>query len=230
MDTKHKLSLFTAPPLTDPAPLLTDPAPYIRLIGQLIYLTNTRPNLAYSVHILSQFMHQPTQDHLSATHKVLRYLKGAPAQGFFYPSDQPLQLTTFCDADWGACPLTRKSVSAEAEYRTMAHACYEGLVVVRLLADLHVQVPTPVPLFCDNNAAMHIARNPIFHERTKHVELDCHVVRQHVSAGFIQPHFVPTFDQPADLLTKALSADQLSHLCGKINVSNKLHMLSLRRV
>ncbi|CAM8979132.1 unnamed protein product [Rhodiola kirilowii] len=246
MDTKHKLSLSTAP-------ALTDPAPYRRLIGQLIYLTNTRPDLTYSVHILSQFMHQPTQDHLNAAHRVLRYLKGAPAQGVFYPSGQPLQLVAFCDADWGACPLTRKSISgycvllsgsliswkskkqaivsrssAEAEYRAMAHAYCEVSWLVRLLADLHVSVPTPVPLFCDNNAAMHIARNQVFHERTKHVELDCHVVRQHVSSGFILPQFVPTLDQPADLLTKALSADQLVHLCGKLNVSTRLHELRLK--
>ncbi|CAM8968419.1 unnamed protein product [Rhodiola kirilowii] len=177
-------------------------------------------------------MHQPTKDPLCAAHKVLRYLKGAPAQGVFYPSDQPLQLTAFCDADWGACPFTRKSVSGfcvmlggsliswktkkqvivsrsstEAEYRAMTHACCEVSWLVRLLADLHVQVPTHVALFCDNNAAMHIARNPVFHDRTKHVELDSHVVRQHVSSGFIQHHFVPTFDQHANLLTNALSVE-----------------------
>ncbi|CAM8877406.1 unnamed protein product [Rhodiola kirilowii] len=84
MDSKHKLSLSTSPVLED------IPAPYRRLVGQLIYLTNTWPNLAYSIHILSQFMHQPNQDQLNAAHKVLRYLKRAPAQGLFYPSGQPL--------------------------------------------------------------------------------------------------------------------------------------------
>ncbi|CAM8880391.1 unnamed protein product [Rhodiola kirilowii] len=84
MDSKHKLSLSTSHVLED------IPAPYRRLVGQLIYLTNTWPNLAYSIHILSQFMHQPNQDQLNAAHKVLRYLKRAPAQGLFYPSGQPL--------------------------------------------------------------------------------------------------------------------------------------------
>ncbi|CAM8913872.1 unnamed protein product [Rhodiola kirilowii] len=195
MDTKHKLSLSTAP-------ILPDPAPYRRLIGQLIYLTNIRPDLAYSVHILSQFIHERTEDHLTTAHKVLRYLEGSPAHGVFNPSNQALQLSAFCDADWGSCALTRKSVSgycvllgnfliswknkkqaivsrssAEAEYRAMAHACCDVSWLTRILADLQVQVPTHVALFCHNMAAMHIARNPIFHERSKHVELDCHVVR-----------------------------------------------------
>ncbi|CAM8906043.1 unnamed protein product [Rhodiola kirilowii] len=103
MDTKHKLGLSTTPSLDDPSP-------YRRLVGQLIYLINTRSDSAYSVHILSQFMNQPTTDHLTAAYKVLRYLKLTPAQGLFYPSHQPLQLEAHCDADWGACPLTRKSI------------------------------------------------------------------------------------------------------------------------
>ncbi|CAM8962825.1 unnamed protein product [Rhodiola kirilowii] len=113
MDTKHKLSLSTAP-------ALDDPCPYRRLVGQLIYLTNTRPDNAYYVHILSKFMNQPTTDHLTVAHKVLRYLKLAPAQGLFYPSHQPLQLEAHCDADWGACPLTRKSITGYAV--TLGHA------------------------------------------------------------------------------------------------------------
>ncbi|CAM8971434.1 unnamed protein product [Rhodiola kirilowii] len=246
MDTNHKLGLSTAP-------ILVDPMPYRRLVGQIIYITNTRPGLAYSVHILSQFMNKPTEDHLKTAHKVLRYLKLAPAQGLFYPSGQDLTLSAFYDADWGACPITRRSVtgyavtlgnaliswktkkqatvsrsSAEAEYRAMAHACCEVAWLVRVLADLQVFIQSPVPLHCDNHSAMHIAKNPVFHERTKHVELDCHVVRQHFLSGLISPQFISTLEQPADLLTKALSSDRLLHLSCKLNVINKLHELSLR--
>ncbi|CAM8920980.1 unnamed protein product [Rhodiola kirilowii] len=248
MDTKHKLALSTAP-------ALVDPSSYRRLIGQLIYLTVTRPDLTYSVHILNQFMVSPTDDHLQAAHRVLRYLKMPPTQGLFYPSDQELHLTTFCDVDWGACPITRRSVTgysillgtslitwktkkqpvvskslAEAEYRAMAQTSCELAWLVCLLSDFQITVSTPIPLYCDSNAAMHIARNPIFHERTKHVELDCHIVRQYITSGLLYFRFIKSIEQPADLFTKPLSADHLSRLSSKLNVSNLLHMLSLKGV
>ncbi|CAM8951943.1 unnamed protein product [Rhodiola kirilowii] len=221
MDTKHKLSLSTSSPLSDPTK-------YRRLVGQLIYLTVTRPDLAYAVHVLSQFMHTPREDHLKAAHKVLRYLKLAPAQGLFYPANQQLILKAYCDADWGACPITRRSVTAEAEYRAMAQVSCELVWLTRLLTDFQVTVPLPIALHCDNNAALHISRNPVFHERTKHVELDCHVVRQHVSSGFLAPEYIPSAAQLADLFTKPLPGESLTHLCSKLNVSNFLHTLSLR--
>lgn len=105
MDPKHKFALSTDQ-------LLEDPTPYRRLVGRLIYLTVTRPDTSYAVHVLSQFMNSPTQDHLQAAHKVLRYLKNAPAQGLYFSSKQDLSLTSYCDSDWGSCPITRRSVTA----------------------------------------------------------------------------------------------------------------------
>lgn len=92
------------------APLLNDHSSYRRLVGQLNYLTVTRFDLAYTVHILSQFLQTPTEEHLQAAYRVLRYLKNAHAQGLFYPANATLQLTAFCDADWGSCPLARRSI------------------------------------------------------------------------------------------------------------------------
>ncbi|CAM8984564.1 unnamed protein product [Rhodiola kirilowii] len=177
METKHGLGLSSAP-------LLPDASVYRRLIGRLIYLTITRPDLSFPVHVLSQFMQSPNEDHLRAAHRVLRFIKLAPAQGLLFPTDSSLCLTAYCDADWASCPTTRRSVSgycmmlgssliswktkkqvvvarssAESEYRALAGACGEVLWLVRLLADLQVQVPTPVLAFCDSQAAIHIARN-----------------------------------------------------------------------
>lgn len=91
--------------------LLLNLLDYRRLIGKLIYLTITSPDLTYSVHILSQFMQTPRLDHLNAAKRVLRYLKGTTSQGLLYSAESTLQLTGFCDADWGACPVTRRSIS-----------------------------------------------------------------------------------------------------------------------
>ncbi|CAM8984783.1 unnamed protein product [Rhodiola kirilowii] len=241
MHLKHNLSLSTAP-------ALEDSLHYRRLVGKLIYMTITRPDLAYPVHILSQYMQHPTTDHLAAAIRVLRYVKGAPAQGILFPAKSDLTLRAFCDADWAACPLTRRSItgycvqlgsciiswktkkqpvvsrsSAESEYRAMATVCCELTWLARLIGEMGVPVLCPIPLCCDNKAALHIAHNPVFHERTKHVELDCHLVRAHVVSKFIDPLHIFTNEQPADIFTKPLTREQLLYLCSKLGVSNFLH-------
>ncbi|CAM8879336.1 unnamed protein product [Rhodiola kirilowii] len=113
--------------------------------------------------------------------------------------------------------------SAESECRSMAAMCCELVWLARLIADMGVPVMQSILLHCDNKAALHIAHNPVFHERTKHVELDCHLVRAHVTSKFITPVYISTNEQPADLFTKALASEQLHFLCGKLGVSNFLH-------
>ena len=87
---------------------LTDPSLYRRLVGRLIYLTVTRPNIAHIVNILSQFMHAPLQPHMDATIRLLCYLKATPGQGLFVPSDSNLALQAYCDSDWASYPTTRR--------------------------------------------------------------------------------------------------------------------------
>ncbi|CAM9000038.1 unnamed protein product [Rhodiola kirilowii] len=105
----------------------------------------------------------------------------------------------------------------------MAHASCELVWIAAILRDLHIPVVTPIPLYCDNKAASHIAKNPVFHERTKHIELDCHVVRQHFSSSFLVPLFLESSYQPVDLFTKALPADALHRCAVKLGVTNFLH-------
>lgn len=158
--------------------LLKDPSQYRRLVGRLIYLTITRPDLVYVVHVLSQFMDKPRQPRLDAAHKVLRYIKQAPGQGIFLPSTGPLELRAYCDADWARCKDTRRSVSgyfvmlgcapifwktkkqttvarsgAETEYRAIAATTCEINWLRSILKDLGVNFTQPVKLFCDNKAA-----------------------------------------------------------------------------
>ncbi|CAM8993362.1 unnamed protein product [Rhodiola kirilowii] len=241
MNLKHQLSLSTEP-------LLSDALPYRKLVGKLIYMSITRPDLAYPIHILSQYMQSPMEEHMRAALRLLRYIKNAPAQGILFSAVSSLQLQAFCDADWVACPITRRSItghcvllgssviswktkkqpvvsrsSAESEYRAMAAACCELVWLSRLLGDMGISVAHSIPLHCDNKAAIHIAHNPVFHERTKHIEIDCHLVRAHVLSRFINPVHIGTADQPADIFTKSLQRDQLQYLCSKLGVSNLLH-------
>lgn len=197
--------------------LLSDPTTYRRLIGKLNYLTNTRPDLAYSVQHLSQFMSSPCKAHMEATVHVLQYLKSKPDQGILMNSTSSTQLQAFCDFDWASCPQTRHLVSgffvmlgdspiswkskkqttialssAEAEYRSMRRVCAELSWLTRLLNELTVSSIALVPLKCDSQAAIHIAKNPVYHQRTKHIELDCHFVREQLQAGLISLHYVPS--------------------------------------
>ena len=104
MSQQHQLGHSTSTPLADPSS-------YRRLVGRLLYLTITRPDILYAVNILSQYMHSPTLDHHDAAMKVVRYIKNSPGQGLFFPSQNNLQLKGYCDADWGACPTTQRTVT-----------------------------------------------------------------------------------------------------------------------
>eukprot|EP00261_Vitis_vinifera_P040707 XP_019081950.1 PREDICTED: uncharacterized protein LOC109124308 [Vitis vinifera] len=223
--------------------LLSNPESYRRLVGRLIYLAVTRPDLAYSVHILSQFMQEPRIEHWEAALRVVRYLKGTPGQGILLRADSDLSLQGWCDSDWAACLVTRRSLSgwlvflgqspiswktkkqhtvshssAEAEYRAMAAVTCELKWLKGLLLSLGVHHPKAIKLFCDSQSALHMAKNPVFHERTKHIEVDCHFVRDAITDGLIAPSYVPTVTQLADIFTKALGKKQFDYLLAKLGI------------
>lgn len=225
--------------------LLTDVSQYRRLIGRLLYLTLSRPDIVFAVHKLSQFVSKPRIPHLQAVHHLLRYIKSAPGQGVFFPANTSLHIRAFSDADWASCVDTRKSVtgycvflgdalvswkakkqatvsrsSTEAEYRALATTTSEVLWIQQLLRDFQMSSSSPATIFCDNQSAIHIAHNPIFHERTKHIEIDCHFVRNKVTDGSIKLLPVRSNLQLADIFTKPLPSTILSTLLSKMSVKD----------
>ncbi|GMI67901.1 hypothetical protein HRI_000459300 [Hibiscus trionum] len=224
---------------------LEDVGSYQRLIGRLLYLTNTRPDIAFAIQHLSQFMHKPKKAHYNVALRVVRYVKKNPGLGILLPAAGMPHLTAYCDVDWAACPLTRKSVtgyciklgeslvcwkskkqnivsksSAEAEYKGMASTTTEVVWLRGLLQELGFEQKEPTTVYSDSQAALQIAANPVFHERTKHIEIDCHFIREKIQKAVIQTRHVPTADQQADILTKGLAAKQHEHLMIKLGVKD----------
>ncbi|XP_070044037.1 uncharacterized mitochondrial protein AtMg00810-like [Nicotiana tomentosiformis] len=220
---------------------LRDPTRCRRLIGKLNYLTVTRPDISFPVSVVSQFMDSLCDSHWDAVVRILRYIKSAPGKGLLFEDRGHEQIVGYTDADWTGSPFDRRSTSgycvlvggnlvswkskkqnvvarssAEAEYRAMAMATCELVWVKQLLKELKFGEISKMELVCDNQAALHIASNPVFHERTKHIEIDCHFVREKILSGDIVTKFVKSNDQLADIFTKSLIGSRISYMCNKL--------------
>lgn len=234
---------------TDSGNLLVDPGPYRRLIGKLIYLIVTRPDLSFSVQLLSQFMGHPTDHHMKTAMRVLRYLNSTIDRGLFLSASSSLSIRIFCDSDWASCPTTRRSTSgfcaflsdsliswkskkqqvvarssAEAEYRAMAIACCEVKWLISLLRDLMCPSITSAALYCDNQAALYIAANPVYHERTNHIEVACHYIRDMVTRGQLKLAYVHTSTQLADMFTKSIPGHLFASHLLKLGI-HEIHVI-----
>ncbi|KAK6148264.1 hypothetical protein DH2020_019176 [Rehmannia glutinosa] len=208
-------------------------------------LKSQRTDVTYCVQQLSQFINNPYSSHWDAAVHVLRYLKGCPSKGLFYSVDGCFDLQAYCDADWATCLDTRRSLtgfcvffgdaliswktkkqltvsksSAEAEYRAMSQTVCELLWISYLATDFQIPPSLPIPLWCDNQAALYIVENPVFHKRTKHLEIDCHLVRNQFKAGFVLPQKISTKLQLADLLTKSLGPGPFGVLLSKLGMKD----------
>ncbi|PRQ41825.1 putative RNA-directed DNA polymerase [Rosa chinensis] len=221
----------------------TNKSRYQCLVGKLIYLSHTRPDIAYAVGVVSQFMHAPSEDHMNAVYRILRYLKAAPGKGLLFAKKDKLVVEGYTDADWAGSKVDRRSTSgyftfvggnlvtwrskkqkvvarssAEAEFRGMAHGVCELLWIRHLLKDLGFKNRKTMDLHCDNKAAIEIAHNPVQHDRTKHVEVDRHFIKENLDRKIICFPFVQSEEQLADILTKAVSGKVFNSSLDKLGM------------
>ena len=176
-----------------------------------MYLTITRPDLSYLVGVISQFMARPTEEHLQYAQCVLRYVSGTKDRGLLYRTGTAAQVVGYTDADWDGNAGDRRSTSrsafslgsaaitwsskkqptvalssTEAEYRGAAIATCDAIWPKQLLRDLQVEVSDPTTIYCDNLSSIQLAKNPIFHARTKHIEVYYHFIRERVLSGEVE--------------------------------------------
>lgn len=250
---------------------------YSKLVGKLIYLTNTRPDICFSVGIVSRFMANPQQLHWDCALHIVRYINTTISQGLFYNRGADMSIQGFTDSDWGSsCPDTRRSTggyifiiaggpiswrskrqptvsrsSTEAEYKALSDASQEGVYLKRLLQELqHVGntatihhtsneisenlspacQPTlqDLELLCDNVSAIKLSKNPVFHARTKHLEVHHHFIRERILQNEISVSYISTADQSADILTKSLGRTKFEYHRSRLGMKSLEDVNSLR--
>ena len=220
---------------------LADHRLYREIVGSLIYLMiATRPDICYAVTKLSQHMSKPTNAHLGLAKHVLRYIKGTLDFVLkFSKSDDALKLIGFCDSDWGNSE-DRRSItgycyklntnepliswksqkqrivalsSCEAEYVSLTSAVQEGKFLSQLYADMNNCDKNIVILYVDNQGAIALAKNPVFHQRSKHIDIRYHYIRLEVDNKNVELIYVPSEENVADIFTKPLTKKNLQKFC-----------------
>ncbi|XP_060669212.1 uncharacterized mitochondrial protein AtMg00810-like [Ziziphus jujuba] len=239
------------PPNLPDASEPVDATEFRSIVGALQYLTFTRPDILYAINKTCQHFQSPTKGNLQAVKCILRYLCGTLNYGIRLLAQSSSTLFACLDADWAGCPIPRRSTSgycvylgancvswsskkqctisrssAEVEYRALAAATAELLWSSYILQDIGFSYSKPVQFLCDNMSALHMTTNPVFHQRTKHIQLDYHFVREKVADGTLITRYLPSSQQVADVFNKVLSKHSFNDLRFKLGVlSNPLASL-----
>ena len=235
MPTKVDLNL-------DPHGKDVDQTLYRSMIGSLLYLCASRPDIMMSVGMCARFQAAPKESHLMAVKRIFRYLVHTPNFGLWYPKGASFDLIGYSDADWAGDKVGRKSTTgtcqflgrslvcwsskkqncvalstAESEYISTASCCAQLIYMRQTLKDYGV-IFDKVPLLCDNKSAIQIAHNPVQHNKTKHIEIRHHFIRDHVARGDIDLSYVGTKDQLVDIFTKPLDEARFRELRHELNI------------
>ncbi|KAI3503822.1 hypothetical protein L1887_32275 [Cichorium endivia] len=209
---------------------------YRSMIGSLLYLTASRPDIMYAVCNCARYQADPREPHLAAVKTIFRYLHGTPAYGLWYPGNSDFYIQAYSDSDLGGCSIDRKSTSGgcqfldgkliswqskkqtcvsistvEAEYVAAATCTSQIIWIQSQLKDYAINM-RKIPLFCDSQSAIRICHNPIQHSKTKHIALRYHFIKSQVEEGNIEVHFVHTTEQLAGIFTNALNEEAFTRI------------------
>jgi hypothetical protein len=228
-ETKLKL-------LVDTSSELIDATLYRKIIGSLMYLTNTKPDICFSMNTLSQFLVEPGHVHLVSAKHVMRYLKGTLDCGLSYYGDHDFRLSGYTNSDWVGSVSNRKSTSGccfnlgssmiswqsrrqssislntvEAEYIVACSSSCEAIWLQNLLTGLFDLEMEATMILCDNQSCIKMTKNHVFHDKSKHIEIRYHYICDMVQRGAIKLQYVSTDEHVVDVLTKPLSHVKFEH-------------------
>ncbi|KAG0574652.1 hypothetical protein KC19_VG280100 [Ceratodon purpureus] len=235
-------------PVMDAAPVYQ--ALYQCMVGKWIFLTHTRPDIAYAASIVSTFMNQLQKPHARAVKHIYRYLRGTKNFALFYRQGGDFNLHGFTDANWAGDTHDKKSTngymfmssssprtwnskkqptvvlsSTKSEHMAVTEGTKEALWLRRLFGELRIQESNlPTTIYGDNQGSINLAHNPVYHGRTKHIEVKHHFIREKVASGEIKLEYIPTSDQIADTLTKPLGQtafERLRNQLGLVQVNSQ---------
>ena len=223
-----------------------DATHYRQIIGSLMYLTNTRPDICFAVNTLSQYLVQPRRVHLVAAKHVMRYLKGTIDFGLYYDGSHEYRLYGYIDVDWDGSISDRKSTSggfyslgsamiswfrrkqssvalstAKAEYIEACSACCEAIWLRKMMSGLfNLELDTTI-ILCENQSCIKMIENPIFHDRSKHIEIRYFYIQDMMQKGAIKLQYVSNDEQIVDVLTNPLSWVKFKYFRDKLGVVPK---------
>ncbi|CAJ2663476.1 unnamed protein product [Trifolium pratense] len=214
-----------------------DATNYKQMVGCLMYLLATRPDLAFSVCLVARFMERPTDIHVAAVKRILRYLKGTISYGLWYKKQEKDELIGWSDSDYAGDLDDRKSTSGyvfmigskavswsskkqpivtlsttEAEFIAAANCACQAIWLSRLIAHISSDMNECITIFCDNSSSIKLSRNPVMHGRSKHIDVRFHFLRDLTKDGKIQLQHCSSFEQIGDIMTKALSLDNFCRI------------------
>ncbi|KAI3681543.1 hypothetical protein L6452_36342 [Arctium lappa] len=212
MENSKPIGTLMAPGIkigSDPSGKAVDIKTYRGMIGSLMYLTSSRPDIMFSTCLCARYQANPKEIHLSAVKCIFRYLKGTADLGLWYPKDTSFELTTYTDANH----------AAETEYVIAASCCSQVLWMRTQLRDYGFHF-NKISIYCDSKSAIAITANPVQHTKTKHIDVRYHFIKDHVEKGTVELFFVKTDYQLADLFTKPLDEKRFTFLVSKLGMLN----------
>ncbi|GJU34416.1 retrovirus-related pol polyprotein from transposon TNT 1-94 [Tanacetum coccineum] len=228
----------------DPLGILVDHTRFCSMVGSLMYLTASRPDLVFAVCMRARYQASPTKKHLEALKRFFRYLRGTINWGLWYPKDTTMALTAYANADYAGCQDTRRSTSGsaqflrdklvswsskkqkstaisttEAEYISMSGCCAQILWMRSQLTDYGFAF-NKIPLYCDNRSTIALCYNTVQHSQSKHIDIRHHFIRKKVEKGVVELYFVSTDYQLTDIFTKALQRERFEFLLPRLGMKS----------